>query len=374
MKDLIIFGEDWGGHPSTAQFIAKRLLDKCRILWVDSLGYRVPNFGKKDIRRMVTKIFKHIHGLNNPEKNLFVFTPLVIPLQHISIIRSFNKLLLLIYLKIILKKIGFKNYTLIIAGPFAESMVGMLGEKKSIYYCADDYGTMPGLSPSLVKECEGRLAKKVNLVIVTSENLLKSKLENFKDVFLIPHGVDYDHFSKARLENLSIPEEMKSFREPVIGYHGLIQDLIDVDLLESIAELRPNWEIVLIGEIFFDVKKIPNRPNIHLLGKKSYSDIPNYLKCFNVGLIPYKITRRTIYANPIKLREYLAAGIPVVSTPLPEAIKYNSEIKIAKNAKEFVEAIERFLDGDSSERRQKRMEMMRKESWEEIAKTIMNYL
>ena len=372
MKDLIIFGEDWGGHPSTAQFIAKELLrkNKCRILWVDSLGQRVPHIDKKDVGRMINKIINFLAGLKNPTNNLFVFTPLLIPLQKYPIIRAFNGMLLRLYIKYYIKKLHLKGFTLMLAGPLAEPVIGKLGEDKSVYYCADEYGTMPGVSELLIEESENRLSKKISNVIVVSKNLLEHKRKLYSNIDYIPHGVDYHHFSKTLSDNTIINERMKSFDGPVLGYHGLIQDLIDIDLLEMIAENKPDWNIVLIGKVIFNATRIPRKPNIYLLGEKPFSEIPSYIKRFDVGLIPYKITKRTLFANPIKLREYLAAGIPVVSTDLPEVSGYSPHVKIGKNANEFVTASEDFIKNANVKLKKARAELMQEESWNKISERI----
>ena len=374
MKQVVIFGEDWGRHMSTAQFIAGALLKKCQILWVDSLAYRVPDFGKKDIRRIIHKISTHFNGIASPEKNLFVFTPLLIPLQRLSLIRRFNSLLLRLYLRHFLKKLGFKDFTLMTAGPLAEPVIGRLGEKKSIYYCADHYGTLPGISPVMIDKLEKRLSKKVDVTIATSETLFELLTNSFSNVVYVPHGVDYHHFSRRRISPKDIPEEIRGLNRPVIGYHGLIQHILETRILEEIADLHPEWNLVLIGDTLFDAGSVPLRPNIHLLGKKPYEILPDYLGSFQVGLIPYKITKNTLFRNPVKLREYLAAGIPVVSTPLPESKRYEPHVKIAKTSKEFVSSIEYFLKNDNDLLKEQRMELMREESWERVAEKIYNEL
>lgn len=144
----------------------------------------------------------------------------------------------------------------------------------------------------------------------------------------------------------------------------MIQDWVDVELLAAVADARPDWSIVLIGEAATDVEALRSRSNVHLLGRRAYAMLPRYAAAFDVGLIPFRVNELTRAVNPIKLREYLAAGLPVVSTPLPECEGYGEWVRIARGAEDFVEACEGAMGEDSEARRENRVQAMKGEAWE----------
>ena len=379
-KSIICFAEDWGRFPSSAQEIMARLSSEYKILWVDSLGLRPPQFCLADLQRIWYKIKKWFQGTDyytvDVEKDykIILYTPLVIPYHRYRFVRWINQWLLILSIRFLMRKYNLTHRILWIACPAAAGMVGKLNEEKSIYYCADEYAEFPGMSRPLVDKLENRLLQKVNWVLVTSQTLLTKKREKYAGTFYIPHGVDFAHFAKATQEDTPIPDEMKLYSKPILGYFGLIQDLIDFELIRFIAQSRSEWSLVMIGPKIFDVQYIPDLPNLHLLGQKPYAMLPNYIKSFDVCLIPYKLTPRTVYANPLKLRQYLAAGKPVVSTPGTEALRYRDVIRIGQTHEQFFYEIEQALANNSSEEVKKRMERVRPEAWEIVLPKIKDFL
>ena len=151
----------------------------------------------------------------------------------------------------------------------------------------------------------------------------------------------------------------------MLGFYGTIQDWVDLDLIAHLAERHPEWSIAMIGKICVDVSRLAKYPNIHWLGRKPHSELPGYCKGFTVGMIPYILNERILHVNPIKLREYLSAGVPVVSVALPEVEAYRDHCCLAGNAGEFERGIAAALAGDTPEQRRQRSDSMRAETWEE---------
>src|SRR5262249_17362997 len=147
-----------------------------------------------------------------------------------------------------------------------------------------------------------------------------------------------------------------------------------LELVAHVARARPAWSIALIGQQLADVSAVHGLPNVHLLGQKRHDELPAYCKGFDVGLIPYRIGQRRRYGNPLKLREDLAAGLPVVSTPVPEVARYAEHARVAANADDFVRAIERALAETSPAARGARSAAMRTETWSarvaQVARTV----
>jgi Glycosyl transferases group 1 len=367
---VICFGEDWNRHPGSAQDIMERLSETHKVLWIDSLGLRPPKFTMEDGKRIVVKIRNWLKGSTSVQKSLVVFTPLVLPFYGSRIVRMINNLILRISIRHLMKKHDLSEPILWVSCPAAEGVIGYLGEKKCIYYCADEHSVFPGLSNEVVSTLEERLFQKADTVIVTSKNLYDRKKGFNSNIHYIPHGVDFELFSKAAKADTLIPEDIREIKKPIIGFYGLIQDLIDFELIRYVAKTRPDWSLVLIGPTIFDAGELPSEKNIYFLGRRNREELPNYVKGFDVCMIPYKLVDRTIYANPLKLRQYLASGKPIVSTALPEVFNYAHLVKIAANKEEYVNHIATLLKHDPPKDGQKRMEAVRGESWDHIMKQI----
>jgi len=367
---VICFGEDWGRHPGSAQDIMERLSTTRKVLWVDSLGLRIPRLTLEDGKRIIVKIKNFLVGARLTGESIIVVTPLVLPYHKWQIVRWVNNMILTVWLKRLIRKHQLLEPVLWISCPAAAGVVGRLGEVKSIYYCADEHSVFPGLSKTTVEHLEKKLLKTVDLVVVTSTPLYETKKAFNPKIVQIPHGVDFDHFSKAANPHIDVPRDICRIKKPIIGFYGLIQDLIDFDLIRYVAKTRPEWSIVMIGPTIFDVGDLPRLPNIHFMGGRSREQLPNYVKSFDVCMIPYKVVERTIYANPLKLRQYLSSGRPVVSTPLPEVKKYEGLVKIAKDPADYVRHIEFLLDHDTPKDARRRMDAVRGEDWGGIIKRI----
>jgi glycosyltransferase involved in cell wall biosynthesis len=189
--------------------------------------------------------------------------------------------------------------------------------------------------------------------------------------------VDFEHFaSAAGIPAQQIPEDVRDLPRPVLGYFGLISEYVDLELIAAVARRRPEWSFVFVGSARCDARALDGLDNVHLLGGKPYEELPRYCRAFDVGLIPFRMNQLTRAVNPIKLREYLAAGLPVVSTPLPEVLCYNPAVQTAETPDRFVYACAQALtmtgNGDAAARRA----MVRDESWrarvEQLSRIVMN--
>src|SRR5205807_7772486 len=184
--------------------------------------------------------------------------------------------------------------------------------------------------------------------------------------------VDYDHFRKALDPSTSVPEEIARLLRPVSGYLGLIaSDWIDIDLLVHVARSFPHASLVMLGKITMDVSALERLPNVHLLGRKPYETLPAYCKGFDVGLLPFPISEVTLNANPLKVREYLAAGLPVVSTPIPE-VEVLGRCHIGADREGFHRQVDEALADPGP--RPERSEAIRHESWEAKLDEIRGHL
>jgi len=200
--------------------------------------------------------------------------------------------------------------------------------------------------------------------LASAGELYRSKKEMAPRLAIIPNGADVAHFCCARQPGTAAPEELKDLPRPLVGYIGAISDWLDQELLRAAALAHPDWSVVLIGPVDTDASCLKTLPNVRLLGHKAYSELPSYLNCFDVAVIPFKINELTRGVNPVKLYEYLAAGKPVVSSDLPEVRPFRPLVSIAREPDQFVRKIEEELAADSPEKAAERLRVAGLNSWE----------
>lgn len=361
-RELICFGEDWGRHPSTAQYLVQQLLGAFRVIWINSLGWRAPRLSRHDLLRALGKVRSAARGLERPHPDLVVYTPLVIPWYRNAAVRRLNSLLLHRTIRGLARRHGFSRYSLMTTYPATVDVFERMRDVRRIYYCADDYASFPGLDTELVCAHEARLLAAVDVVVTTSRELSAMKSACHARVVNLPHGVDAEHFAKAADPATRVPEDLARLPRPVIGFFGLLAEWVDIRLIREVALARPEWSIVLIGNAATDVGPLRGLPNVHLLGPRPYASLPGYCRGFDVAIIPFVRNDLTERANPIKLREYLAAGKPIVSTPLPEALRFGELVHAAGSADEFVREIEHGLVDDPA-LAARRMSSVRNQTW-----------
>ncbi|WP_220498406.1 glycosyltransferase [Rhodopirellula sp. JC639] len=298
-----------------------------------------------------------------------MLTPLVVPLPSSDVAKKLNRALLIKQVRRALRKVGKGPVQFWTFTPDVGYLLGAFEEEKVIYYCVDDHSQFTGYDVDQVLAEEEDLCRRSDLVITTSMALQEAKKGFNENTVLIPHGVDYAHFSKALDESTVEAPELQGIPHPRIGFFGLLRDWVDLDMVAAVAKRRPTWQFVMVGDATFDLSTYRS-PNIHFLGRKPYDSLPGYCKGFDIGIIPFKINDLTLAVNPIKLREYLAAGLPVVSTPLPEVAIFQHHVGLANSADEFESAIERFLSEDAGELVKERSAAMSSETWPAIVDRI----
>jgi glycosyltransferase involved in cell wall biosynthesis len=276
-----------------------------------------------------------------------------------------NQLLLAWSLRRASKKLGFQKPITLTFLPSSADVVGSLGEELLIYYCVDEYSEFTGTDRIAMLQMESRLMEKSDLVVVSSNRLYETKRRHNPNTFLITHGVDVAHFRNACEASTALPEDCADLPRPVIGFFGLLADWVDLEIIRHMASSRPEWSFLVIGEIQTDTSALRALPNVRLLGRRSYQSLPSYCKVFDVAIMPFLVNELTLAANPLKIREYLAAGLPVVATPLPEVVKLNGLVHVARTSEEFLDRTEALLSKDTLGPRLSVSRLMEPESWDE---------
>jgi glycosyltransferase involved in cell wall biosynthesis len=341
-----------------------RLSKRNRILWVNSIGNRNPSASVYDFKRVIKKLRDFAEGSKQVESGIHVFSPLAIPFHGNAAARWINRRALRWSLQRECRKLNFQNPITWTFVPASAEIAGSLGERAVIYHCVDEFSEFTGANRTAILSLEQRLMDKSDCVIVSSGPLFETKRGRNPNTFLVTHGVDWPHFRKACEPQTAIPVDIQSLPKPVIGFFGLIADWVDLGLIRFLAASRPQWTFVLIGNAVTDLKPVEGISNIRLLGQKPYALLPAYAKAFDVAVLPFVINELTLAANPLKLREYLAAGLPVVSSAIPEAERLKDKLHIAREATEWLEIIQRIVDSGEAGPQLRISAQMDSESWD----------
>jgi UDP-galactopyranose mutase len=301
--------------------------------------------------------------IRQPEENLSIVVPHIsnADRETHSVEEIQRNLLDKLFAELDIKKFVLWFYT-----PMAMSFASHLQPNVTIYDCMDELSAFKFASPELL-ENERRLFAKADLVFTGGQSLYEAKKDCHERVFAFPSSIDVEHFQKAR-SNKQEPEDQKNIARPRFGYCGVIDERIDLKLLEKAADARPEWQFIMIGPVVkISDKDLPRRLNIHYLGGKNYQELPDYMASWDVALMPFAINESTKFISPTKTPEYLAAGKPVVSTPVRDVVRVygeNNLARIASTADEFVDACEKALSENAAERIAKADEFLAKNSWE----------
>jgi glycosyltransferase involved in cell wall biosynthesis len=362
-RDIICFANDWSGDPLSKKQVMLRLSQNNRILWINSLHNRRPQFTRKDGNRILRKIRSFGRGLEQVSPNIWAMTPLYVPFMGTRLLQALNVMILGQQLRWALRVLKFRNTIAWTFVPTSSSIVGTLGEDQIVYHCVDEYSAFSDAA-SEVRQCEQSLLEKCDLVIVCSTRLFETKKPLNPNTHLITHGVDYAHFHGATNRELPIAPELQNLPRPILGFHGLIADWVDLKMMAKLARLRPAWSIVLVGKADTDLSMLKDIPNVHCLGHRPYDRLPEYLRGFDVALLPFVVNELTVSSNPLKLREYLAAGLSVISAPLPEVMRFGRLVRTATTAEEYIREVEKQFDEGSTGPSAERAARVAKEAWE----------
>ncbi|PJG60145.1 glycosyltransferase [Aeromonas cavernicola] len=333
---LVVLGEDWGQHPSSTQHLIRRLLPDYQVLWVNSIGLRRPRFTLHDLTRMgrklsavlrrsaKTEISSEQH--NQPQ----VLPPLALPLPGNRLAGKINGHWLAAQIRAQFPELD--RPLLWLSLPSAVDLVGKLGERAVIYYCGDDFSALAGVDHQAVARSEATLVEKADLILAASP-ALASRFPPHK-TRLLTHGVDLELFMPPQPRPTDLPRG-----RPIAGFYGSISDWIDLPLLAETAKALPHWDLVLIGPVQTDLSPLQGLPNVHLLGPRPHHALAAYAQHWQVSLLPFVDNAQIRACNPLKLREYLAVGRPIVSTDFPALEGFRELVHISTTASSLASAI-----------------------------------
>lgn len=353
-KSVIVFSTaDWDApYWTNKQHMTVALAQEgYRVLYVESMGLRTPKLSSgRDLARMGRRLKKSIEGFREVQDGIWILSPLVIPFaHHSSFVRAFNKKTLSDAIKKFLREHSFDKPLIWTYHPFMLDAIKGVEMGPIVYHCVDELSAVPGIDSAAFKKEERRLLKAAKVVFTTSPALESMCSAHNGNVHNFPNVADVGHFGRAAEEGL-VPADLERIPGPRIGFVGALSEYkVDFGLLSEVAERRRDWQFVLIGEEIEGqsnslVKHLRILSNVHFLGYRSYQALPDYLRGIDVALLPALINDYTRAMFPMKYFEYLAAGIPVVSTPLDFAVQHRGGLVVAEGVDGFTQAIERQLN------------------------------
>ncbi len=372
--NIIIFSDDWGRHPFSCQHIMQHFLPDNTVLWVNTIGMRRPRLTMKDLKRSLQKLRSFASKPDNERLpvNLTIINPPMLPFGN-RVVRSFNRCSVVSAVRQKMHELRMTAPIILTTLPNAGEYLGFFGEELTVYYCVDDFTLWPGVNESLVVEMERRLLERVDLLACSSGELAAVKCRVGLRTKILPHGVDYDHFSRSASGPMVTISHLANLPKPIVGYFGLLGEWVDLSILESLASGHPEWSLVLIGNVAADTGHLAHFTNVHFTGPVPYAELPDHVAYVDVLVLPYHIGGRGKTITPLKLREYIASGKPVVSTAIPECIMYRPHISIAAAGPEFVTCVEDALH-DTTAKSAERRQIVQGESWQNRAETLSGYI
>jgi len=340
-RDLLVFGEDWGAHPSSTQHLIRQLAQHYRILWVNSIGLRRPRLCLRDLRRVAEKLQNMCQPLTATAApsaasatvgNMRILQPRVLSWPGNPLARRLNRLLLGRQLRQAMAEMGMHRPLVWTSLPTAVEVLDLLDPAAVIYYCGDDFAALAGVDHVPVARLEQQLVARADLVLAASSTLLQ-RFPAAKS-HLLAHGVDAQPFASSYPRPADMPTG-----KPIMGFYGSLSSWLDVGLLLAVARALPHWNLLLIGPLQCDLSELLQLANVHWLGPKAHSELPAYVRHWQVSLLPFLDNAQIRACNPLKLREYLASGKPLVSTDFPALQPYRQHVRVANGAADFVHAI-----------------------------------
>ncbi len=229
--------------------------------------------------------------------------------------------------------------------PMAMGFAASLPCETVIYDCMDELAAFAGASPRLAL-LERRLMRHADIVFTGGRSLQRAKQSLHANVHCFPSAVDRDHYAQARRRNRLDPADQAAIAHPRIGFFGVLDERLDTELVGTLADRRPLWQFVFVGPTAkIDDDELPHRPNVHFLGPKAYSELPDYLAHWDAGLMPFAMNEATRFISPTKTPEFLAAGVPLVSTPVADVVSsWSGVVSIASGAQAIEAALQQVLD------------------------------
>jgi GT2 family glycosyltransferase/glycosyltransferase involved in cell wall biosynthesis len=319
-----------------------------KVLVVNSIGMRMPTPGRStQVTRRILRKLKSVAKLVRrplPElPNFHVMSPLPLPFYGSATARRVNAVLVRAQVRLVCALLGLRRPVIMVTIPTAWDVVAPMRRRALVFNRSDRHSEFPEADRGTIEALEHELLTHADRVVYVSNALLDEERDRAGERgHFLDHGVDLEHF--RRRPDAELPADLRAIPGPRVGFFGALDDyLVDFDLLERVAVELPDVSLVLIGDATVPMERLTKHPNVHWLGFRPYAEIPAYGSGFDIGIMPWLDNSWIRHANPIKLKEYLALGLPVVSTDFAELARYTDRVWVARDPAEFVAAIQQTL-------------------------------
>jgi glycosyltransferase involved in cell wall biosynthesis len=365
---LLLDGPPFEGMMQRHQQIMTRLARKVRVIYQEESASIISYLFKR--RFPLSRAYAYKKGVRELSSNLWhIHSPPGLP-ERVGLrrVNHYNHLKAYENLAPHLRRFGGK-LILWVAHPKAVELVDHIDKVLTIYDCYDAFGDFPEERWKAVetKRLERELLKKADLVLASAKSLVETRSIQNTNVQLVSNGADTDHFQKKITMPIKHYQlDITKIAPPIIGYMGDIASWLDMQTLEYCADVMKDINFVFLGTIKRDIDRLKSKNNVHFFGRIDYDDLPYFLGYFDVCTIPFLINEMTVHVNPIKVYEYMATGLPIVSSNLPEVNEMGELIYYYKDKSDFVEKVRIALNEPrgSSNIPQMRINKARENSWD----------
>jgi hypothetical protein len=376
--DIVCFANDWDGDPLSKKHIMRRLARRgARVLWVNSLGNRAPRMADaKDRARLVDKGLRAarsaLRGPREVDDGIWVVDPIAAPFYGSRVAAAANRALVTTAVRAACAKLRFRGPVHYSFVPASAWVAGALGERLLVYHAADEYAAFGGVDITGITALENDLLARADLYVACSQLLYEHKAPRVRRgrALLLRHGVEHHHFACALDPAVPVPDAVAKLLRPIVGFIGLVAEWVDVELLERLAGALAQdggGTVAVIGDV--RGSRPPSHPLIYMAGRRPYDELARWCRVMSVGTLPFRLNDLTMHANPLKLREYLSAGLPVVSTDIPESRALRAlvpdDVDVAVDGDAFVAAaLRRARGADDAGARAARSARVAGETWD----------
>ncbi len=379
-KSFLCFGgEDWWYH-NRAHIDMQLMRRFARIgaaVYVNSIIMRKPEItgGKGFTERLIRKGKSILRGLKESGEGFWVYSPFTMPVHHVLWAKPVNEVILRYQIRRIMRKLSLNMPVVWVACPAACNTAIKMKKKRLVYQRTDRYEDDPHVDREVILEYDKKLKSQADVTVYVNKTMFEQESGECRKAFFLDHGVDYEMFASAE-KDTNIPEEMAGLKKPIVGYFGKVADhKLNVEFIHKIAELLPDCTFVFVGYATQECRDIFTKDNIRIIPQQPYQRVPHYGKCFDVAMLPWRVNKWTEAANPIKLKEYLALGKPVVSTPaFTELNEYLDVVYDAGTPEDFARCIKKALSEDCPGLVEKRRKKVASASWDSKAELMLNEL
>jgi len=368
--ELIVFADDWGRHPSSAQHLVRHLVSDFSVSWINTIGTRAPDFSRATLRRGLEKLlyWRDASAALRLDCEPRIYSPLMYPGFRSALQRRVNADLLARFLRRHIEQLG--RAVIVSTVPIVADLPERIQARRWIYYCVDDFSAWPGLDSQPLSSMERKFVARADHIIVAGENLAARMRAMGRESQVISHGIDLEHWrSDGRL-----PARLQGFERPIVLFWGLIDRRLDLPVLRALDQSMAAGTLALAGPQQDPDPALDTLSYVKRLGPVPYEELPALGAAADVLIMPYADSPVTRAMQPLKLKEYLATGRPVVSTPLPALTEWDDCLDVASSPAQFAVAVRNRCSTGLPHSQAAARERLQRESWRAKAECFANAL